>query len=250
MISVVNRTGGAIGDEELLTVIRAVNRQVRDDFEPSWGMGATLRLEGTTAKRWSADDLVELRGDAILFLEKLVPTSEVDGYHEANAAGIPYGVVQADLAAELDEPWSVTFSHEALELIADPQSNLLVPGPEPGPGRRRVLFWYEVCDAVQAETYVIDGTRVSNFVLPLYFTEGQEIGGRNDFLGRRHGKGTLPSFGVNPGGYVGYTVPHTGKTVIYDADEVASKRRRIKGKAKLTRRSTRYARLLASPKKR
>jgi hypothetical protein len=244
MISVVNRTEGAVPDEELIKVIRAVNRQVRDDFEPSWGMGATLRLEGTAQKRRNVDELVELRGDAILFLEKLMPTSDVDGYHEANTAGIPYGVVQVDLAAALEEPWSVTFSHEALELIADPQSNLLVPGPEPGTGRRRVLFWYEVCDAVQAETYDIDGIKVSNFVLPLYFTEGQEIGGRNDFLGRRHGKRALQSFGVNPGGYVGYTVPKTGKTEIYDADEVAAERRRIKGKAKLTRRSTRYARLL------
>jgi hypothetical protein len=249
MISVVNRTGGAVSDEELLRVIRAVNRQVRDDFEPSWGMGATLRLEGETGRRWSPDDLVELRGDAILFLEKLVPTSDVDGYHEANVAGIPYGVVQVDLAAELEEPWSVTFSHEVLELIADPQSNLLVAGPEPGPGRRRVLFWYEVCDAVQAETYEIDGVGVSNFVLPLYFTEGHEIGGRNDFLGRRHGKHPLRSFGVNPGGYVGYTLPATGKTVIYEADEAATKRRRVKGKAKLTRRSTRYARLLSARKR-
>ena len=41
-----------------------------------------------------------------------------------------------------------------------------------------------MCDAVQAETYEIDEVDVSNFVLPLYFTGGDELGGRNDFLSR------------------------------------------------------------------
>ena len=40
-----------------------------------------------------------------------------------------------------------------------------------------------MCDAVQAESYTIDEVEVSNFVLPLYFTGGEELGG-NDFLGR------------------------------------------------------------------
>jgi len=31
----------------------------------------------------------------------------------------------------LGESWTVTLSHEALELIADPEVNLLVAGPHP-----------------------------------------------------------------------------------------------------------------------
>ncbi len=241
-ISIVNRTRGALTDEKLLEVIRAINRQVERDFAPYWDMGATLRLEGAVGRR-TLKHLAELRGDAVIYVEQSMPKGEYDGFHEANAAGIPYGVVQVDLAKELEEPWSVTLSHEVLELIADPQSNLLVPGPEPGT-RRRVLFWYEVCDAVQTETYAIDGIEVSNFVLPLYFTEGQEIGGRNDFLGRRHDGEMLRSFGVNPGGYVGYLVPRTGKDHVYEPDDLARRRRTVKAKAKRTRRSARYAKLL------
>jgi hypothetical protein len=61
-----------------------------------------------------------------------------------------------------------------------------------------------VCDAVQAETYKIDGVEVSNFVLPLYFAIGEQTGARNDFLNRAYGGRTLKPFGVNPGGYVGF----------------------------------------------
>jgi hypothetical protein len=44
-----------------------------------------------------------------------------------------------------------------------------------------VLPWYEVCDAVQVEEYEIDEVVVSNFVLPLYFTPGEPVRGRNAF---------------------------------------------------------------------
>ena len=40
---------------------------------------------------------------------------------------------------------------------------------------------YGICDAVQAESYRVDSIDVSNFVLPLYFTGDDELGGRNDF---------------------------------------------------------------------
>ncbi|MGH7182247.1 MAG: hypothetical protein ACREJN_09760 [Nitrospiraceae bacterium] len=77
---------------------------------------------------------------------------------------------------------------------------MLAQGPHPAEPSKSVFHWYEMCDAVQTETYEIDGVAVSNFVLPLYFTGGDEVGGRNDFLGRSYKGKTLRSFGVNPGG--------------------------------------------------
>jgi hypothetical protein len=51
----------------------------------------------------------------------------------------------------------VTLSHEALELVGDPEVNLLVKGPHPNRNERREVFhWFEMCD-VQAETCDIDG---------------------------------------------------------------------------------------------
>ena len=149
-----------------------------------------------------------------------------------------------ELAKQLKEPWSVTLSHEALELLGDSEVNLLVQGPHPAEPSRTVFHWYEMCDAVQAETYDIDGVAVSNFVLPLYFTGGDEVGGRNDFLGRPYKGKTLRSFGVNPGGYVGFFDPEKGDhdTFAPKHDKVAARRLELKSRAKGARRGIRYQR--------
>ena len=101
-----------------------------------------------------------------------------------------------------------------------------------------------MCDAVQAENYKIDDVEVSNFVLPLYFTGSEELGGRNDFLGRIHDGKTLRSFNVNPGGYVGFFNPQTGEheTFSRKGDTQAEERMKIKFKAKGARRAIRYRR--------
>jgi len=244
IVSVVNRSGGRLSDAEILRSIRAVNRQVEEDFQPYWGFGATLRLEGRTGagrRRFTQSDM---RGDAVLYVVDGVDVDGAEGFHESTYSGIPYGIVFLGVAAKLDEEWTVTFSHEALELIADPEANLLVQGPHPTDARRRVFHWFEMCDAVQTETYCVDGIRVSNFVLPLYFTSSEERGGRNDFFGTTGGQ-SLRSFGVNPGGYIGFYDPRRRTNVTYFAkdDEIAAQRARIKrrlrtGRGSLRRRRT------------
>ena len=164
IISVINHTNGKVSDEELQFVIRAINRQIAEDFAPYWSMGATLRLEGRSEKVPSKLEMQDLRGDAILYLWDQTDVADALGYHDQNARGIPYGFVFMELAKKLGEPWSVTLSHEALELIADPEVNLLVMGPHPADPKKTVFHWYEMSDAVQDETYEIDQVKVSNFV--------------------------------------------------------------------------------------
>lgn len=244
IISVINHTDGKIADEEIHRVVRAVNRQIEEDFRPYWSLGATVRLEGRGMKAPSRTTMLDMRGDAILYLWDEVDVDGALGYHDANARGIPYGFVFTELSSELGEPWSVTFSHEALELIADPQVNLLVMGPHPADPDRTVFHWYEMADAVQTETYEIDHVAVSNFVLPLYFTGSDEPGGRNDYLGRVMAGKPLNSFGVNPGGYIGFYDPETGQHESFtrDGDTVAAKRLALKGEARTARRAARYTR--------
>jgi hypothetical protein len=203
LISVVNHTDGKLSDEAVQEGIRAVNRQIAEDFNPNWSMGAELRLEGAIGKDPDDDKLPELRGDAIIYLWNEVDVEDALGYHEANAAGIPFGFVFTELVKQLKEPWTVTFSHEALELIGDPEAN---------------------------------------FVLPLYFTQFAEVGGRNDFLGRLTKGKALQSFGINPGGYIGFYNPKTREheTFSLKGDRRARERQKIKGKGQLTRRSVRY----------
>ena len=244
IISVINHTNGKISDEEVQSTLRAINRQIKEDFEPYWSLGATLRLEGKAGAKPKPQEAADMRGDAILYLWDKVNVANALGYHDRNNQGIPFGFVFTELSASLEESWTVTLSHEALELIADPEVNLLVAGPHPANRKLDVFHWYEMCDAVQAETYKIDEVDVSNFVLPLYFTGGEEVGGRNDFLGRSHNGKTLKSFGVNPGGYVGFFNPQTGEHETFSAkgDDKAMERMRIKLGAKAARRAIRYQR--------
>jgi hypothetical protein len=104
----------------------------------------------------------------------------------------------------------------------------LVQGPHPKKPRHQVFHWFEMCDAVQDEKYEIDHVAVSNFVLPLYFTSGNEHGGRNDFLGTipKGGK-SLRSFSVNPGGYIGFFDPAVKDDVTWSLDDDAKGKRRL-----------------------
>jgi hypothetical protein len=244
IISVINHTAGEVLDEELQTAIRAINRQIREDYEPYWHIGGELRLEGKSWRKPSKQTLNDMRGDAVLYLWNSVDADDALGYHDANNRGVPYGFVFTALAKRLGESWTVTLSHEALEMLGDQEVNLLVQGAHPAEPERVVFHWYEMCDAVQAETYEIDGVTVSNFVLPLYFTGGEEKGGRNDFLGRGLNGKTLRSFGVNPGGYVGFFDPEKGDhdTFFGKGDKIAARRLELKSKAKCARRGIRYQR--------
>jgi hypothetical protein len=241
IISVINHTKD-IPDEEIHHALRAINRQIEFDFKPYWSLGATLRLEGRSCKRVNRETLSDMRGDAIIYIWDEEDVDEALGYHEKNHRGIPFCFVFSRLAKELKESWTVTLSHEAIELIGDPQVNLLVQGPHPETGKK-VFHWFELCDAVQAETYMIDEVEVSNFVLPLYFTSGEERAGRNDFLGRRSKDiKPLQSFKVKRGGYIGFFNPHAGKdeTFAMKGDALAARRQRVKERFQKARRAGRH----------
>jgi hypothetical protein len=96
----------------------------------------------------------------------------------------------------------------------------------------------------RGETYLVDGVRVSNFVLPLYFTSNQERGGRNDFLGTIAKGKTLQSFSANPGGYIGFYDPKRGDDDTFSADERPAERLEIKARLKAGRGQLRRRRLV------
>jgi hypothetical protein len=118
----------------------------------------------------------------------------------------------------------VTLSHEVLELIAVPQANNYVQGPKPDDLRKKVFFWFEMCDAVSSQTYEINGVALQNFLLPAYF-EPPVPGARTNFLGT-----ALKAFGIAPKSYVGYYNPETQQQETFDSDEEAKRRREIKNR--------------------
>lgn len=190
-----------IGTAELSTVMAAIERQVREHFQPEWYVSAELR-----AVRLELDTrTVALKGDheAIIYLgdssqDRTTGVHHFYGYHSTNHASLPYGFVYLNVCEKYKEKWTCTLSHEVLELLADPFAALTVPGPNPRTKKGKAYYGLEVCDPVQGDTYVIDGVEVSNFVTRSYFRMSD---------GRRHTnflKLPLKSFGVRPGGYFQY----------------------------------------------
>jgi hypothetical protein len=244
IVSIVNRTA-SLADAEVLRVVRAINRQLAEDFEPHWQFGARLRLDGAGERPRESDgphlvkQTPDRRGDAVVYLVDHATVKDAEGYHDRNGGDVPCGFVFLEACAECNDPWSVALSHEVLELVADPMNNLTVQGPSPHDHRHLVFHTFEVCDPVQAEYYEIEGVKVSNFVLPGWFTRGDAAGVRNDFLGRPEPGATLPSFSMSPGGYLCFWDPlregDKWHSMMRDGDAVAAKRLAVKAKAGLGR---------------
>ena len=196
-ISVVNFSDQS--DSDVQAAIRAVNRQIQEDFAPIWGAVWDLRLHGSSFDPKDIASLVEefVQGEAVLYIVEEGHLPGAAGYHAINGREMPYGFV---FITDPDD-WTVTLSHEALELIIDPTVNVVVPGPDPRPEKddNIVLHAYEVCDAVERTSYLIDGVRVSNFITQQWFFAGDAPGTRNDFLGVG-----VPSFDATPNSHLAF----------------------------------------------
>lgn len=185
----------SLSDQEVQQAIRTVNRQVTEDFMPIWGAGRICKLHAAKYGPGDEDQLSEdpVHAESVIYLIDEGSLPWALGYHSINATEIPVGFVFVDPG-----DWTITLSHEVLELIIDPTVNIWVPGPHPHDPDRYLFHSFEVCDAVERYSYRIDGMEVSDFVTAAYFYEGDAPGTRNDFLGVG-----VPSFGVTDGSHLG-----------------------------------------------
>ena len=97
--------------------------------------------------------------------------------------------------------WTVTASHELLEMLGDPDINLTAfvqPNPDAATG---LLYAYEVCDACENDQfgYDIDGSLVSDFVYPAWFESFRQPGSTQFDYQKKISK----PFELLPGGYIG-----------------------------------------------
>ena len=197
-----------LDDADVREAIRAVNRQVTEDFMPVWGKAYQCGLHTPTFEPEAPEAICAERvaAAAVIFLLDNRHVPDVLAYHALNTATLPAGFVFADLGN-----WTVTLSHEVLELIVDPTVSAFVPGPDPRiDSTDGAWLWhaYEVCDPVERAEYLIDGISVSNFVLPAYFGSAVESAISNDFLG----VGVRP-FDLLPGCHLGIVEPDTREWV-------------------------------------
>jgi hypothetical protein len=80
----------------------------------------------------------------------------------------PYALITS---SDDKDVWSLTASHELLEMLVDPFGNRLVAGDSPKKDQGRVMFLVEVCDPSEAAEfgYTVNGVRVSDFYTPHFF---------------------------------------------------------------------------------
>lgn len=176
--------------DELLQVSAALQKQILRDFAPLWGIPATVdafaRLADVPVGYWPV----------IVVDEVFTGDLGVHGLRDHQPLALIKAVTD----------WSLTASHEVLEMIADPFGNRLVAGDSLSGDGRRVEYLVEVCDPCQdrAFGYYVNGYLVSNFYTPNYFDATGSSGARYDFVG---GIGTPRQ--VLEGGYLTWRDPET-----------------------------------------
>ncbi len=184
-----------LNDREVEACISALQRQVSLDFRAYWEVECQLAFlpkgQPLTNGWWQ-----------IVVLDDPDQAGAL-GYHELTGEGTPLGKVFAGLDLRSGASWTVTLSHELLEMLADPWINWCAQGVD---GR---VYALEVCDAVEADElgYMIDGVLVSDFVTPAWFE--QTRADRVDFKRR-----ISRPLELGKGGYIGVLEPGKGWTEV------------------------------------
>jgi hypothetical protein len=156
-VTVINQST-VVNDSDLLKAVEAIQIQVTRDFAPHYtGCDATLGV--------NLDSY-----DAYLLICDDSDTPGALGWHTDDDSK-PYGKIFAKTDINDNLSWSVTLSHEILELLADPTAVLTSKNIHTG-----TEYAYEVCDACEDDefAYLINDIKVSDFVLPQWFT-GEEV---------------------------------------------------------------------------
>ena len=195
-VAVINAST-VLKDAEVHKAVPALQAQVHDDFAPAWGVDADLIFvpKGTEppSGAWWLGILDNSDQAGAL------------GYHDLTNEGLPLGKVFAGTDLQYGSAWTVTASHELLEMLGDPDVNLTAYVEHSHGGMR--LYAYEVCDACEADQYAykINGVLVSDFVFPAWF-EAFRKHSKTQFDRKEHIK---KPFDLLPGGYIGvYDCPN------------------------------------------
>ena len=177
---------------ELAAAATAIQRGLEEDFFPAWQTDPTVRRAMPITVRVGTPDVLPTPDEWLLGLH---PEPDRDdgalGYHDKTPHGQPVLKVFPWLAEDDGIDWTVDAFHEVLEALVDPELDRWLRLQD-----GRELAW-EVCDAVEGDTYDKGGVKLSNFVLPAYFSLAAVAPGtRLDFLGRVQRPGE-----IRPGGY-------------------------------------------------
>lgn len=193
-------------DTEIASAIPALQIQINRDFYPAWGVKANLFFVAKGHK--------PAKGHWWMVIMDNSDISGALGYHDLTSEGLPIGKVFAATDQQYGLSWTVTLSHELVEMLADPDVNLAAQVSD------AMFYSYETADPVEADAlgYTIDGVLVSDFITPEWFENmPHPIGTKFDYQG--HLKKPLQ---LAPGGYISVLNIHASQGWIQLTAQTAS----------------------------
>lgn len=179
-IACINKATTPLG-VDLDKLIAALQACYDQDSVPIWGYPVKLYIT-TTAKSsdWQ-----------LVFFEN-ADQADALGYHDLTVQGQPISKVFVKTTLDDKQLVSVTACHELFEMAIDPVANLWAQASD------GTLYAYEMCDAVEEDTYMVNGIAMSNFLHPAWFEPFKhQPGTKFDHLGR-----LKSPFSMTKGGYV------------------------------------------------
>lgn len=184
-VAIINEST-VLKDTDVQAVVLALQKQITEDFTPAWDIEARVNFYPSR---------VVPQFDWQLVLLDDSDQADALGYHELTPEGQPLGKVFAKSDILAGMAWTVTLSHEVLEMLADPFCAECVQNDLPNGSI--AFFAKEICDAVEADRlgYDVDGITLSDFVLPQWFAPG--AAGELDFCAK-----TSQAFEIAQGGYI------------------------------------------------
>jgi hypothetical protein len=191
-IDVIN-SSSVLTDDQVSQALPAFQKQANTDVSTAWGIDAvSLNFVAANAQPSKSHWWIVVLDNS--------DQAGALGYHDLTSGGLPISKVFAGTDKQYGYNWTVTATHELIEMLVDPWLNLCAVGPD------RKIWAYEACDPVEADQlgYQIDGVVVSDFCLPTWW-EPPRAGVAVDFKGHI----TKP-LQLAKGGYAQYLDPRRG----------------------------------------
>lgn len=188
-IAIINEST-VLQDSAILEAIPDLQVQISRDFAPRWGADATLVFVPKGQKPDLSHWWLTILDDS--------DQAGALGYHDLTDGGLPLAKVFAKSDVQDGLSWTVTISHELLEMLGDPYINECTQ-------EGQVFYAKEACDACEQDSfgYMIDKTKVSDFVFPSWFCSSAP--GPYDFTGC-----ISAPLQLREGGYIGIFNPGQG----------------------------------------
>lgn len=157
----------------LMEVAAALQKQAIRDLAPIWEVSATVdpfdRLDQVPTDYWP------------MIIRDNIERPGLAGIHE-DRSGQPYALVTASTNVNR---WSLTASHEMLDMLVDPGGRREVAGDSIDAAQGRVNYLVEVADPCQDADhgYPVNGVLMSDFYTPHYFDPVSAAGVRYSYTG-------------------------------------------------------------------